>query len=386
MFRRRWMLTLVLRALVYRRGRTVLLLAVLAMASSLVAALGIVSDSMGRRVAEEIGKYGANLVVMPPDARIEVGSGGLNFGAIREPSYLDQQRVTDALTGSGLRAERSLHLRGLLHWRDADIMAEGVNFPEIRRLFPWWQLRGAWPQAGEALVGVDLAARFGLQPGDLLELAGASRHLRTRVSGIVTSGGEEDALLFLELPELQTALGLENRVSLVRLLVTVGRDRPSDAAAALQPLLTGATVREVRQVARTSENLLAKVKLLMSLVTAVVLVCAGSSVAGTMSTTVLERGREIGLMKAMGAGRWEVLLIFFGESLLLGVSGGVAGYLAGIGIAQFVTRTIFAAPAGVIPVFAVASVGVSVMIAIMGSVGPMMAVFRLDPVISLRGE
>ena len=84
MNRRRWLLHLVLRALAHRRGRTVLLLAVLAMASSLATALGIVSYSMGKRVAEEVRKYGANLVIIPESARLDVGSGGLNFGVVSE--------------------------------------------------------------------------------------------------------------------------------------------------------------------------------------------------------------------------------------------------------------------------------------------------------------
>ena len=155
---------------------------------------------------------------------------------------------------------------------------------------------------------------------------------------------------------------------------------------ALQPLLPNARVSEVRQIARTSEGLLAKVKLLMALVTAVVLVSAGSSVAGTMSTTVLERGKEIGLMKAMGGTRWEVMLIFCGEAALLGILGGLAGYLFGSAIAQFITRTVFSASAEFIPWFAGISLGVSLFLALLGSVGPMISVFKLDPVRSLRGE
>jgi len=61
-----------------------------------------------------------------------------------------------------------------------------------------------------------------------------------------------------------------------------GGDSLKTSAAALQLLLPAAKVTEVRQTARTSEGLLAKVKLLMLMVTSVVLVSAGSSVAGTM--------------------------------------------------------------------------------------------------------
>jgi putative ABC transport system permease protein len=386
MTKRRWLIHLVLHALAYRKGRTVLLLAVLAMSSSLATALGIVSSSMGKRVAEEVRKYGANLIIIPEAARLDVGSGGLNFGAISEPSYLSQRTMDEALARSGLKTERSFHLRGALRWRNADIMVEGVNFAEIQRLFPWWQIRGRWPGTGEMLIGTDLAARLKLKAGDMVELGGAESMIRLRVSGIVVSGGEEDGLLFMALPELQSILGLDGQLSLVKLMVTAGGESLKQSAAALQAVLPAAKVIEVRQTARTSEGLLAKVKLLMLLVTAVVLISAGSSVTGTMSTTVLERSKEIGLMKAMGGTRWEVMLIFCGEAVMLGMLGGLAGYLLGSGIAQFITRTVFSASADFIPWISALSLGVSLFLALLGSLGPMRSVFKLDPVRSLRGE
>jgi putative ABC transport system permease protein len=386
MTKRRWLIHLVLRALAHRKGRTVLLLAVLAMASSLATALGIVSSSMEKRVAEEVRKYGANLIVIPESARLDIGSGGLNFGVVSEPAYLQQRLVEEALSRSGMKADRSFHLRGALHWKDSDLMVEGVNFADIRRLFPWWQIKGSWPIAGETVVGNDLATRLKLNVGDSLELTGKDHAVRLRISGIVSSGGEEDGLLFLALPELQQALGLDGQLSLVRLMVTAGGGSLKTSASALQMLMPMAKVSEVRQTARTSEGLLAKVKLLMLMVTAVVLVSAGSSVAGTMSTTVLERSKEIGLMKAMGGTRWEVMLIFCGEAAMLGVLGGTAGYLFGSVIAQFITTTVFAASADFIPWFAGISLGVSLFLALLGSIGPMISVFKLDPVRSLRGE
>lgn len=363
-----------------------LLLAVLAMASSLATALGIVSTSMGKRVAEEVRKYGANLVILPESSRREVGSGGLNFGSISDPSYLPQRLVEDALTRSGLNAEKSFHLRGALRWKNADIMVEGVNFAEIQRLFPWWQIRGVWPAVGEAIVGSDLAARLGVKAGETVDIAGPAQNLRLRIAGVVSTGGEEDGLLFLDLPLLQGALGLDGQITMVRLLVTAGGDSLAKQASALQAVLGSGKVQEVRQIARTSEGLLAKVRLLMFLVAAVVLIAAGSSVTGTMSTTVLERSKEIGLMKAMGGTRWEVLLIFSGEAAMLGVMGGIVGYLLGSAIAQFITRTVFAASAEFIPWFGGISLTVSLFLALLGSIGPMVSVFRLDPVRSLRGE
>lgn len=382
----RWRLHLLVRSLLYRRGRTLLLLAVLSMASSLATALGIVSASMEKRVAEEVRRYGANLVVVPEHSRVTVGSGGLNFGMVGEPSYLDQQVVEDALRRSGLVLDRSLHLGGTLRLGGADIPAEGVDFSEIRKLFPWWQIQGGWPGDGEVLVGSELAARNGIRVGSSIELGSGGRRVKPRVSGIITSGGEEDGIVYLPLPVMQQLVGQPGRVTLVRLLVTAGGERLQEAGRRLTPLFGGAVVKEVRQVARTSESLLAKVRLLMTLVTAVVLISACSSVTGTMSTTILERSREIGLLKAMGGSRRSILLLFGGESLLLGIVGGVAGYLVGSAIAAFVLQTVFDASAEFMPMVLLASLVVGLFLASIGSAGPLISVYRLDPVRSLRGE
>lgn len=382
----RWRIHLVLRALAYRRGRTLLLLAVLAMASSLATSLGVVSLNMEKRVAEEVRRYGANLVVVAANSPMSVGSGGLSFGVISEPAYLEQQRVEEAIARSGLQLERSFHLAGTLRLGGADLPAEGVDFADIRRLFPWWQLQGGWPGAGESLVGTTLAARHGIKVGSTIELGSAGRMVRTKVAGIVTSGGDEDGLLYLPLGEMQGLLGQPGKLTLVRLLVAAGGERVREAKSRLVPLLSGAEVKEVRQVARTSEALLAKVKLLMALVTVVVLISAASSVTGTMSSSILERGREIGLLKAMGGSRRGVMLLFGGEALLLGLAGGGVGYLIGSGIAAFVMGAVFAAPVEFIPILPLVAVGVGLLLAAMGSAGPLLSVYRLDPVRSLRGE
>jgi putative ABC transport system permease protein len=387
MTRRRWLLHLVVRGLAYRRGRTLLLLLVLTMASSLVTALGIVSGAMGTRVAEELKKYGANLVIIPQAARVDIGSGGLNFGTIAEPAYLDQREVLQTLDqGGAAGVSRSLHLRCSVLRGGTPLAAEGVHFEEIRRSSPWWQLKGSWPGTGEAMIGRDLAAAQNLKPGDMLALNGPGGELRLRITGIVSTGGEEEQLVFLDLSLLQQLQGLTGQISQVRLLVTAGGERLATIAARIQERMRGVRVMEIRQVARTSEGLLHKVQLLMLLTTVVVVVASAGSIAGTMSTTVLERGKEIGLMKAMGGTRREVLLIFSGEALVLGLSGGVGGFIAGNGVAALVLKTVFAAGTGLSGLFLPVAVAASLFLALLGSLGPLLSVFRLDPSQSLRGD
>jgi putative ABC transport system permease protein len=359
----------------------------LAMAASLVTALGTISASIGGQVTTELRRYGANLVITPAGARVDVGSGGFNFGVVTAPTYLDEADVQRALARAGAaRAPRSGHLRAALRAGGGDVAVEGVEFDRIRQLFPWWQVKGAWPADGGAVVGSALAARLALKPGDRLELRGRGGVLGLRIDGIVATGGEEDRLLYVDLAALRQADGLAGKLSQVRLLTDAGRERPAVTAARIQAELPGGTVREVRQVARSSEGLLAKVQLLMVIVTVVVVVACGASVAATMGTTVLERSREIGLLKAMGGTRREVLLFFVAEGLLLGVVGGVAGFLSGSGIAALTAWSVFSTTGEILPRFLPHALGVSVGLAFVASIGPFVSVFRLDPVASLRGE
>src|SRR6185369_4103840 len=221
MHRWRWLIHIVLKSLAYRQGRSLLLLGVLAMAASLVTSLGIVSSAMGLRVAEEVRKYGANLVVLPAAARLEVGSGGLDFGTVAEPAYLSQEELLRVVDREGIR-DCSLHLRGHLSAGGQELPAEGVDFTTIRRLYPWWQLRGGWPDADEAVIGIDLAARLKLKAGDRIRAVGTAGAGEYRVAGVVSTGGEEDKLLFIPLARMQETLGVGSSVSQARLLAQTG--------------------------------------------------------------------------------------------------------------------------------------------------------------------
>ena len=73
-------------------------------------------------------------------------------------------------------------------------------------------------------------------------------------------------------------------------------------------------------------------------IAAVSLLVGGIGIMNTMYTGVLERTREIGIMKAIGAQNKDILSIFLIESGLLGLVGGVIGSLIGLGLAFSVSK------------------------------------------------
>ena len=93
----------------------------------------------------------------------------------------------------------------------------------------------------------------------------------------------------------------------------------------------------------TPEELLSSFASILSIVTgfllgvaAISLLVGAIGITNTMYTSVLERTKEIGVMKAVGAKNSDILTIFLIESGLLGLTGGVIGVLLGMGIGKVI--------------------------------------------------
>jgi putative ABC transport system permease protein len=120
-------------------------------------------------------------------------------------------------------------------------------------------------------------------------------------------------------------------------------------------------------------------------IAAISLVVGGIVIMNIMLVTVTERTREIGVRKALGAKRKDILLQFLIESALLASIGGVIGVLLGIGIAKVVTLAI-----GFPSVVAWWSIAVGLIVSI--SVGLFFGIYpahkasALDPITALRAE
>jgi len=93
------------------------------------------------------------------------------------------------------------------------------------------------------------------------------------------------------------------------------------------------SVQTPSQVLSTVNNILTAVNIVVVGIAMISLIVGGIGIANTMYTSVLERRKEIGTMKAIGARNSNVLMIFLIESGLLGLIGGIIGALLGTGIA-----------------------------------------------------
>jgi ABC-type lipoprotein export system ATPase subunit/ABC-type antimicrobial peptide transport system permease subunit len=85
---------------------------------------------------------------------------------------------------------------------------------------------------------------------------------------------------------------------------------------------------------RGFEDLLSRLRIALLALAAVALLLAGIGIANTMYSAVLERTKEIGVLKALGARSHDVLLLFVAEAALIGLAGGLVGTMAAVALAQ----------------------------------------------------
>lgn len=105
-----------------------------------------------------------------------------------------------------------------------------------------------------------------------------------------------------------------------------------------------------------------------------------------MTIAVNERINEIGLLRALGARRSQVLRLFLGEAVVLAAIGGLSGLLLGIGLAQLLHLALPALPVHTSVFYMLLAEGVAVFIGLLAGVLPARRAARLDPVEALRME
>jgi putative ABC transport system permease protein len=133
-------------------------------------------------------------------------------------------------------------------------------------------------------------------------------------------------------------------------------------------------------------RVLSVVSLAVAGIAGISLVVGAIGILTMMWISVGERTGEIGLVRALGATRRQVLQLFLVEAALLSAAGGAIGIAAGLGIGGLLRLAFPGLPLHTAPVFAVAALVVSLLVGLVSGVMPARRAARLDPLEALRAE
>ena len=401
--------------------------AVMAVIASLVGAatlfcLASVCIAVPQQMNEEMRAYGANLIVTPADATSK--SEGISTATITN--------VT-ALVTAEHSAKSAAYRYESVRINSAPYTLAGVNPKAVQTLNRHWNVTGDWPSEGNVMVGRDVADALGVHIGSRITIgyrasdnsaassasessdSGESDNQTVgklgqtesqvkengrvssdimnnegtefRVAGIVDTGGNEDSIVYATTADVAKLAGSKRGADVVEYSVNAMGD---DLNAIVKTLNanpnTGVKAQTVTKITSSDTRIITMLQTLFWIVSLVVLVLTLVGVGTTISSIVSQRRNEIGLRKALGASSQAIGTEFYVESAIYGLIGGLFGTAIGYALARVLCVTVFERAIGFNWLLGLASLVLSMLIAVVASIPPVRRATRIDPAIVLREE
>lgn len=240
--------------------------------------------------------------------------------------------------------------------------------------------------AGETVVGTQLADDLGLRVGDKLRLdGGQGRESVVNVAGIFELGVREldSRYVYLDMKQAQSLLDLPGAATVID--VTVDDIFSAQPVAALIGRLTGLKSESWMETNAQLMNALRSQSLSTSMISVFVALSVALGIASVLSVSVVQRTREIGILRAVGTTRGQMLRVFLIQGALFGLGGSLFGGVSGWGMVGLFNN--FGPKLFYIPMDPWLLVAASVLATATGIVSaavPALRAARLDPVEAIR--
>ncbi|MDQ3399773.1 MAG: ABC transporter permease [Chloroflexota bacterium] len=408
-----------LRSLVVNKLRSALTMLGVVIGVAAVIAMVAVGNGASERVQSTVLQLGSNLVTVTPGAQTDQGLRGA--GAIAQSLTLDDMRsVSEQLAGSiqAIEAEQTAGrwqiVAGGTNW-NAPVTGVTEQYPLVR---DWKLAAGEFftesdlrLNAQVAVLGATTAANLfgdGEAVGQTIQLrqAGAAgqraRIISFRVIGVLEAKGStfgfgrDDQILVPTTTSQRVLTGRTNAVSSIVIKAAATEtmaETTEDVRAILlarhkisDPQAADFTVTNQNDTLAALSTITTTFTLLLGSIGGISLLVGGIGIMNIMLVSVNERTREIGIRKAVGARRRDILMQFLIEAIALTGTGGILGILLGWGITEVVKRfqpdVLVVITAGTVAV----AVGVSVAIGVIFGLYPAVRAARLHPIEALRYE
>jgi putative ABC transport system permease protein len=389
-----------LKSLSGHRLRTLLSLVGMAIGVAAVIALTALGEGARRYVIDQFASIGTNLLIVVPGKTETTGIPGMAAGA-HDITLQDAEAIVRQIPGaekvSPLVAGTEFVAHGARR-RQVLVVGSTDEFLDVRKLA---MARGEFLPDEETLRGRPVAvlgakAARELFPGEepvgrIVRIGG----WRMRVLGVLEPRGVQLGMDFDEvvIVPVVTAMKMFDRRSLFRVMVQVrGTSDLERTKARVIRLFTerhgeeDITVLTQDAVVSTFSQILGALTLAVGAIAAISLSVAGIGIMNVMLVAVAERTREIGLLRAVGVGRGQVLAVFLTEAAMLSAAGGLVGLAIGWTAIRILVGIFPALPATP-PTWAVgAALGLSFGVGLLFGWLPARRAARLDPVLALASR
>ena len=361
-----------------------------------VVLLTAISGGVERFVLAQFTQFGTHLIAVTPGKSQTFGASAALISTVRPLTVNDARALRRLPYALGVvpMVMGNVEVKTGEHTRRTTLYGVGPELPKV------WQMRPAvgrfLPPGNRPLVVLGTKVRhalFGTRSplGRRLRIAGESY----RIVGVTAPKGK---MLGFDLDDavyipVKRALGIFNRESLMEIDILYRPELNSNQVVKrVRELLLRRhgqedfTLITQDQMLETLGSILDVLTMAVGTLGGISLVVGGIGILTIQTVAVTERRGEIGLLRALGARRRQILLLFLGEAMLLALLGGSAGLAIGSGGAGLIALFVPEIPARVHWDYALLAEAIAISVGLISGVMPAWRASRLDPVVSLRAE
>jgi len=358
----------------HRKTRTLVSVFAVAMEVATVMVLVGLADGTLNDIADRLQNVGADVLFQPPDASLLLGA----TSAVMPVKYIDIMKqvpgvkdVTPVLNWhvSHINGETKAVNLWAVDYESFSRISGGLQFVEGRAL----------RDPGDLVIDTILSRGSNVHLGDHMPMLNRD----FRIVGIFRAG--PGGRLFARLPDIQEAIGAPDKASFF-LVKGEASEKADQLATALLERFKGHKITPIAQVSQMMEENTVGLREFKQVLTTMAVVVSFLVVLLAMYTAIIERTREIGILRAIGASQSTVVRLVVMESLLICL----VGVVVGIGFAvagQWSIHTFF--PTQIVKLtgqWAVIASLLGLVGGLLGSFYPALRAARLDPVQALNFE
>lgn len=414
-------------ALFRQKGKMIMIALTIALGAALSTAMINVLLDVGDKINQELKTYGANIRVVSKYSHM---LGDLFGFEEQDNQYLNEKELPKikSIFWTYNIVDFAPYLYGRIDSSIGQVDIVGTWFNKsltlpigeeittgISKMKNWWEVKGKWindQDTYHVMIGKGLADHKKLSLGSKLIVSGSNQTYQLEVSGIFESGDDDDHKIYMPLNVAQQFLNKEGLVSSIDVSALTTPDNELAKRAArnpeklsvdemetwyctayvssisyqIQEVISNSIAKPVRQVAESEGTILEKTQLLMTLITVICLIGSALGISNLITACVMERSKEIGLIKSLGATNFQIIFIFLTEIIITGFLGLVFGYFVGFGLAQLIGVSVFgsfvAINTTVIPIVSF----LMLIVILMGSIPSIRMLLRLEPTKILHGR
>jgi putative ABC transport system permease protein len=359
----------------HRKTRTAVSVLAVAMEVAMVMLLVGMADGTLNEIAERLESVGADVLVQPPDASLILGATSavmpvryVEVMKERVPGVVDASPVLNWLVSKIGEGSRAVNL-----W--------AIDYASYARISGGFVLVDGRPlaEAGDLVMDTVLARATGFKVGDRLPMMNRDFH----VVGICRAGA--GGRLYARLEDVQEAIGTPDKASFFLVKGRAGLPA-EDLARSLEETFRGHKITPVAQVSQAMQDNAVGLQQFKQALTAMAVIISFLVVLLAMYTTIIERTREIGILRAIGASQATVVRLVVEESALICLAGVATGMLLALG-GRWLLPHIFPTVAVTLTQdWALIAASLGIAGGLLGSIYPALKAARLDPIQALNFE